>query len=313
MRMIVATLCVLGVAALALPATEEPKPEWDMVAPDGVPYDNEESCLLMQKEARTANLLGNGSFEKGRYWPLGWQATDGLTTFWIDGGTDGKRCMRIYTDVLEAQWYARQDEVRAAVDAAGKKTGGNPQSLPQSPIPPAPERIPTQPPYYDTVAGIHGVHYRSEYVKVQPRAIYRFSIDARTDGTSAPRVFIKGFFDQKMKTAKGIETVRRDAYRAPMILDPCDKHWRRYAREFHPWKTKSTLAGKPLRPEWLQVQIYAYWRPGNYYFDNVRLDVIGMEEPDPASNARPEPGKVPAHKEEARPELDDDGFPIFDH
>jgi len=287
-------------------APREPEPN-HLLAPDGVPYDNEASFDVMQMRPLSGNLLANGSFEEGRYWPRGWEATDGLTTFWIAGGTDGHRCLRICTDVLDAQWKARFDQVRAAVEAATRRAGGDPQALPEDPVPPAPERIPTQPPYYDTVAGLHGVHYRSAYVKIAPGAVYRFCIDARTEAVGEPKVFVKGFFDQRMQTRDGVQTVRRDAYRAPIFLDPCDEQWRRYARLFHPSRSKSTLDKQPLKAEWLQVQIYAYWQPGDYYFDNARLEIVGMEEPPPAATPKRE-----AKPEQPAPKLPEDEFPVFD-
>ncbi|KPK65293.1 MAG: hypothetical protein AMK73_03310 [Planctomycetes bacterium SM23_32] len=301
-------LAPLGAAEQAQQAT--PRQRAELLAPDGVPYDNEGSFDVMQMKALSTNLVANGSFEQGRYWPYGWQATDGLTTFWIEGGTDGRRCLRIYTDVLEAQWKARSDEVRAAVLRAAERAGGDAQSLPDDPVPPPPERIPTQPPYYDTVAGLHGVHYRSDYVPCVPGAAYRFSIDARAEADGEPKVFVKGFFDQQMQTRDGVRTVRQEAYRAPISLDPCDGQWRRYARLFHPSQSQTTLAGRPVRTEWLQVQIYAYWRPGSYHFDNVRLEIVGREEPGPSEEpAAPEK----TDREEAPgPALGEDEFPVFD-
>jgi hypothetical protein len=300
---------LLGAAHPAdAPKAQQQAAEAQRLAPDGVPYDNEDSQLLMQLKPLSGNLVQNGSFEGGRYWPYGWQATDGLTTFWVPGGTDGQRCLRIYTDVLDAQWNAREQQVRAAVEEATAKSGGQAQALPQDPVPPAPERRPTSPPYYDTVAGVHGVHYRSDYVKVQPGAIYRFCIDARTEAEGEPKVFVKGFFDQKLVTKDGYQVVRRDAYDSQMALDPCDGQWRRYARELHPSLSKSTLGGKPLKPEWLQVQIYGYWKPGNYYFDNVRLEVVGMEEPQPEPKPQP---PAAARPEPAPRPLGEDEFPVF--
>jgi hypothetical protein len=299
---------VLSLLAAGQP--EEARARADLLAPDGVPYDNESSFDAMQMKALSENLVANGSFEEGRYWPYGWQATDGLTTFWIAGGTDGTRCLRICTDVLEAQWKARFDEVRAAVARAAEEAGGDPQSLPRNPVPPPPERIPTRPPYYDTVAGIHGVHYRSAYIRCEPGAVYRFSVDARTEAEGEPKVFVKGFFDQQMQTREGVQTVRRDAYRAPIFLDPCNGQWRRYARLFHPSRSKTTLGGRPVRTEWLQVQIYAYWKPGDYHFDNVRLEIVGREEPEPEREA-PEPEEAKKRKEPV-PQLGEDEFPVFD-
>ena len=301
----------LGAAAAPNPPAVD-APRAQLLAPDGVPYDNAQSFDAMKMKATSANLLVNGSFELGRYWPYGWDATDGLTTFWAPGGTDGKLCLRIYTDVLDAQWKTRDDEVRHAVSLAGP----DPQALPKDPVPPPPPRADTNPPYYDTVAGNHGVHYRSAFIPVSPGAIYRFSIDARTDEKTegTPRVFVKGFFDEKMQTRDGVQVVRRDAYDAMMILDPCDSQWRRYVLVCHPAKSKSTMGGKPLLPEFLQVQIFGYWKPGNYYFDNARLEIVGREEPEPqkaASPSAPAPGAmVPKKDEPARP-LRDDEFPVF--
>lgn len=307
--------CVVGLAALGaavlppLAQSDADKKQAQLLAPDGIPYDNESSFDAMQMKPLSGNLLLDGSFETGRYWPYGWQATDGLTTFWAAGGTDGRRCLRIYTDVLDAQWKARNDEVLAALEKAAAGKGTEPQSLPRNPVPPPPERIPTSPPYYDTVAGLHGVHYRSHYVRCVPGAIYRFSIDARTETEGEPKVFIKGFFDQRMKTADGIRLIRRDAYRAPMFLDPCDGQWRRYARTFHPSRSKTTLDKQPLRTEWLQVQIYAYWKPGNYYFDNARLEIVGYEEPEPE---KPTTKQDKPRQKEPAPPLGEDEFPVFD-
>lgn len=299
----VALFCLLA-AALAHGA---PQPDEKVAfhGPDGVLYDNEESFKLMQMDSSSGNLLGNGSFELGRYWPSGWQATDGLSTFWVEGGTDGKRCMKVFTNVLDDQWSAHEKKVRAAVDAV-RASGRDPQKLPRSPLPPTPPRRPTRPPYYDTVGGLHGVHYRSEYVRCKPGAIYRFSVDARNDGRGEPRVFIKGFFDQKMKTGKGVEVVRRNAYRAPMILDPCGEEWCRYVRLFHPSRSQSTLGKKPLATEFLQVQLYAYWPVGDYYFDNVRLDIVGIE-----GEVEPQPEPQDEDENEDQPELGEDEFPVF--
>jgi len=284
-----------------------------LLAPDGIPYDNEGSLQATEMKALSANLVSNGSFEAGRYWPFQWQATDGLTTFWIEGGTDGSRCIRIYTDVLEAQWKDREERVRGAVQAAAAKAGGDPQSLPADPVPAPPERIPTNPPYYDTVAALHGVHYRSDYINCLPGAVYRFSIDARTEAEGEPKVFIKGFFDQTVDTRDGPRVIRRDAYQAPIFLNPCDGQWRRYARRLRPWQSKTKLGGKPLKPQWLQVQIYAYWKPGNYYFDNVRLEIVAMEEPEPETSERPPKQNAPKGPEQSpkTPARQEEEFPVF--
>jgi hypothetical protein len=170
------------------------------------------------------------------------------------------------------------------------------------------------------------VHYRSEYIPVQPGAIYRFSVDCRNGGrlkgekspavqneglpaggTGSPRVFIKGFFDRTRVTGHGERTDKANIYRAPMILDPCGPQWRRYARLLHPARSTGKMDNKIQPVEYLQVQLFAYWPVGNYYFDNVRLEIVGQEE-------APRPEEPPAEPE-PRPEpqdLGEDEFPVFE-
>jgi hypothetical protein len=331
-------LCSFAVAsaAAALPAFCQPSAQQEegFLGADGVLYDNEQSFKVMQMKPLSGNLLSNGSFERGRYWPYGWWPTDGLSTFWIEGGTDGRRCMRVFTNVDDTQWSEHERHVRATIDAV-VESGRDPQELATNPLPPTPQPLPTHPPYYSTVGGIHGVHYRSEYLQCKPGAIYRFSVDCRNGGkvtagkkdgaevprneggalpaggTGEPRVFIKGFFDHKMKTAKGVETVRRNSYRAPMILDPCSEKWRRYARLLHPTRSTSTLDKQRLDTEYLQVQLYAYWPVGNYYFDNVRLEIVGMGDVKPPEPRQPIEAEQPAGDDKKAQPLGDEEFPIF--
>ncbi len=54
-------------------------------APDGVKYLNRDSCSAMQMKALSGNLVRNGSFEDGRWWPAGWDPCDKLGTFWVRG------------------------------------------------------------------------------------------------------------------------------------------------------------------------------------------------------------------------------------
>ncbi len=65
--------------------------------------------------------------------------------------------------------------------------------------------------------------------------------------------------------------------------------------------------GKPVQPEWYQIQIYAYWPSGIYEYDNVRMDIVGYEEIVHTKENQPEP-----EKPETEPAEGMDGeFPIF--
>ena len=304
----VAVVCALGADEENRPARDEPEkeiPAWQ-VAPDGVLYADRNSYEVMQMKPLGPNLLTNGSFEVGRYWPLGWDPMDRLGTFWVQGGSHGKRCIRLYTDLVDDQWVEWNETVLAAVDEATTLTKGKPQSLKKDPVPAPPPRKPTSPPYYDTVAGLHGIHYRSPMIKITLGAIYRVSVDASADVEAAPKVFTKGFFRHR--------GLLRNAGRAPMALRGCGEKWKRYARTFGPSDWKSTLDDKPISAELLQVQLYAYWPVGNYYYDNVRLEIVGMKEPEPEEE-KGETGGAASGKdreEEKPPELGEDEFPVFD-
>ena len=56
------------------------------------------------KEAR--NLVPNGDFEEGKGTPTGWQAVDGLTTFWVkDPDPRHGKVIKFDTDVYQKQGY----------------------------------------------------------------------------------------------------------------------------------------------------------------------------------------------------------------
>ncbi len=301
-------MCPAGAGVEKVPEGGKRPAKAGLIAPDGVRFASEAVRDLMKKKPLSGNLIRNASFEKGKYWPEGWDPVDRLGTHWMDGGTHGKRYVRLYTKMLDAQWVLWNEKVLAIVKEARKKTEGKPQTLPKNPLPDPPKPVLSKPPYYDSVGGISGIHYRSDFIPCKPGAIYRFSVDARTDasGGPGPKVFIKGFIDQKRKTEGGaVVVLKRNAYRAPLNLKGCGKAWKRFAREFHPARSKSTFKGKPIQPEWLRVELYAYWTVGNYDFDNVRLEIVGHEKI--VHKAKPQP---PAETKPPR-ELGEDEFPIF--
>lgn len=289
--LLVAALLLVSAAALAA----------------NVPYAESNGEEDMKAPAVKKDCLRNGSFEQGTWWPANWDPMDKLGTMWVSGGTDGRKCLRVDTNLMEPQWLEWNEKVLALGKQAAVEGKGDPQSLKTDPIPAPPARQPTKPPYYDTVGGNHGIHYRSDFFRIEPGAIYRFTIDARTECGGVPMVFVKGFVDRPTQTDKGMEVLKRNAFRADLRLHKCSKEWQRYVRIVRPAKSTSTEADKALGIEWLQVQIYAYWPAGVYEFDNAKLEIIGYE-----STARPEkdspkaPATVPL-----KPGKDDD-IPMID-
>ena len=307
----IAALILLGgfaAAAGADPADATKDRDALPPAPDGVKYLNRDSFSAMQMKALSGNLVRNGSFEDGRWWPAGWDPCDKLGTFWVPGGTDGKRCIRIDTNLQDDQWVAWNEKVLALAAQAAKQSAGDAQAAAEDPIPNPPARQPTKAPYYDTVGGNHGIHYRCELIRVEPGAIYRLSVDARNTCGGEPMVFIKGFFGRPTMTESGEQVLERSIYRVECTLHNSDGEWRRFATVFHPALSKSTVEGKPKQPEWLRVELYAFWPVGIYEFDNVRIEIVGREEiqPPPQQPAAPKAPEKPAKP------LKDDEFPVFD-
>lgn len=203
-------------------------------------------------ESNKPNLLKNGDFEKGTEQPEGWERCDRFSTFWVEGGPQPGRCIKIDTDILLSQWKQWRE--------AFKNGATNP-----------PEKIPTKPPKYDTVAGTHGVHFYSDWIPVKPDSTYRITADVKGPSVLGgpieffPKIFVKGYDLFEDETGKQWREVFR-AYLACRTRTN-GKQWERFTRLFHP--TSTTPRVKRMR-----VILYAYWPPGVYYFDNIRLTEV---------------------------------------
>src|SRR4051812_33239763 len=113
------------------------------------------------------NLAPNGDLEKATDAPDRWQKVDGLTPFWIDD-PDGKRgkVLKVDTDVLQSQgcdWWVQIAKGAEAKDAPKKK--------------------PTTPPKYDTLAGLDGVWYWSDFVEITKGKKYWLTLDVKAGDT----------------------------------------------------------------------------------------------------------------------------------
>jgi hypothetical protein len=282
---LLAAAIVAGAGVVA--GAEGPKRVGRTVAPvkrvalpaQGVEPADADSVEALKYKALSVSVLRNGDFEQGRWWPEGWEPVDGLSSFWeAAGGTAGKRCLRHDTNVLNEQGVKWNAKVRALVEAASKQTGGRPQSLRENPVPPAPKRLPTRPPYYNTLGGLEGVIYLTEPIPHRRGAIYRITVDARTEGGGAPIVFLKGYF-----TYEGRE---RNCGRLEFHLNGIGKEWKRFSRLVWPEKWSSRFGGYRVHPEYLKAQLFSYWTVGDYWYDNVKLEIVGWEPYEPTPNPK---------------------------
>jgi hypothetical protein len=286
-----------------------PDPAWQ-IKPDNIPYASAKMAEICKLTAYSPNLIPNASFEEGRYWPYEWEPVDNLCSYWETGdASDGRRFIRMDTLVLESTWLEYNLKVLQIAEELAAKTKGKPQSVPQDPRPKPPPKVYDTAPYYASVGGLHGVHYKGPFFKCQPGAIYRVIVDARADTKGGPGAFVwfKGFIDEHRKMEGGMMTLKRNAWRCQCKLHGLEKNWKRFAWLAHPARSKSTYMNKPVQPEWLQVQLYGYWAPGFYDWDNVRVDIVGQEDIQHTAENQPQPKKLKT----SPPKRTEDDFPVF--
>ena len=199
---------------------------------------------LVVSKVTSENILPNGDFEKlnERGQPVGWEPVDNLCSFVIKGDGDHSNVLRVDTDVTLDQWTPWVNQVKA---------GADPRK--------APQKIPTTPPKYDTVAGTKGVAVYGPMIKVKPRQAYRIEFDARgrwAEPWFFPKMFVRGY------------TFRENQYREIWRMYKAQRfktagaEWEHFSRTFHP----------DAGCEFMRVIIYVYWPPyEQYMYDNIRI------------------------------------------
>jgi len=225
-------------------------------------------------------LNANGDFESG---PAGWEPPDNAATF-IEPGPPGRgKVLRLQTDLERDKYIAYRRALRFGLTTPDK--------------PPTLKRDTS----YASLAGLEGVFHRAEWIKATPGQRYWLVADmkGKTVGIFFPKIFVKGFRDWSARTAGLPEaslaerkmTARQFADLTPagrrmLVAEDAKKHPKRYLRECFRWylacRNEQDVwthyaapfpprGGLPKNVEWLQVQVYAYWPPGAFLFDNVHL------------------------------------------
>jgi hypothetical protein len=187
------------------------------------------------------NLVVNGDFEKGTSAPEGWEAPDGLTSFWDKDPKRG-RIIRFDTDVYLSEWKAWREKLAAGAAVSE-----------------APQKTKTSGNRYDTIAGSYGVRLYSEAIPVKPGATYAIELDARGrmgGDFFFAKVFVKGY------GAEGPTKEHYNMYEAVRVSMP--DQWDHFSRVFHP--TARTPEVTTMR-----VMLFAYWPPAKYAFDNIAV------------------------------------------
>lgn len=230
-------------------------------------------------------LNPNGTFDRGA---LGWDRPDNLSTFIEPDGTRRGNVLRIKTDLQREPWLAYRRALRF-----GRANPADPPAV-------AEDRS------YSSVAGLEGVHFRSDWIAAEPGSRYWLMADVcpttasgRADSMFFPKIFVKGF----RKTPHARDGLPESAL-AELGLSPqqfaalppakqrelidadAEKHPMRYVREVYRWYLPCRgeqgvwkhfaapfppRGGLPKHVEVLQIQIYCYWPPGEYLLDDVHL------------------------------------------
>lgn len=217
------------------------------------------------------NLIPNGDFEAGTDTPDGWQTVDGLSAFWVrDADPAHGKVIKFDTDVLQSQAYDWWVKI-----ANGSRPGD------------APAKQPTVEPKYDTLAGLDGVWYWSDFIPVEKGKAYWLTLDVKGPPLLA---WLVGY-PEKGDTSFGADaaafqevlTSRRSG-KAPDTSRKREVFVHKYvwkgqlaAGGSATWKTYSRR-NKPFRPtsvtpsvRYVRVMIFPFWPPGEYAVDNVRL------------------------------------------
>jgi hypothetical protein len=230
------------------------------------------ALTVMAAEGDTPkNLVPNGDFEQGTITPTGWQSVDGLSAFWVKDDTpEHGKVIKFDTDVLQSQGYDWWTKIA---------TGASPKD--------APAKLPTVEPKYDTLAGLDGVWFWSDFIPVEPGKSYWLSMDVKGPPIL---VWLVGY-PEKGSTAFGAdaaafqEVLKSKTTGKPPVTDRKREvfvHnyvWKGQmpAGGSNEWKTYSRRK-KPFRPtsvtpsvRYVRVMIYPFWPPATYYVDNVKL------------------------------------------
>ncbi len=230
-----------------------------------------------------APLNPNGTFEAGN---RGWEPFDNVGHMLIDGPKGRGKILKVRTDLKRDPWLAYRRALRL-----GKASPKDPPKIGRDTS-------------YACVGGLEGVHVRSEWIPAA--AGQRYWLTADRKGLGGAKVFVKGFKKTphamdglpesslaklgltprrfaELPEAKRKALIRKEIERDPMnFLRECyrwylncgeqsaatkagENGWAHYAAPFPP------RGGLPEDVEYLQVQIYSYWPPGTYLWDNVHL------------------------------------------
>jgi len=204
-------------------------------------------------------LSKNPGFEEGSgEKPVGWERIDGLTTFWLDDPTGAGRgkVLKMDTRMVQTQADEWWHKWRAGAPASQ-----------------APEPILAPPPAYDSVGGLHGAHYYSDFFEIKPGMRYRVLADfkGKTTDFFFAKVFVKGY-GMVPATVREQKPERREIWRTYLACRNFENRWKHYSETFTiPQRGVRMSNVATVQVRWIRIIPYAYWPPGLFYWDNVKI------------------------------------------
>jgi TolB-like protein len=119
-----------------------------------------------------------------------------------------------------------------------------------------------------TVAENNGLACESTWIPVEQGKKYRFTALYHSTGPVA-RLFLKGFAEipDQFSDPKNPDSMRREFYRAQILPRQKNTGWDLIEMDFTP----STLKPTDPKIQWLRVDLYIYFTPGDVFFDDITV------------------------------------------
>jgi len=284
MRFTCCVVAVLGLATAGIFAGEAQKrpPNPNPNPPDPSPNagnwgagkaKDEEHWYPEFPDNKVANdSLVNGNFEEAVLdaipYPKGWAHPDGYCISWISDSMapEHGKVIVLDTDHAEPEARRRQAQVR---EALAKST----------PLPAPPDAA--RGAFYGAIAGTYGVSFYSEKFKCKPKQAYKVSFDYR-GASGGAKVWVRGWGIFAGEERRRYETIVNCYVKGT--------GWAHFEQAFHPTrrlgpkdKHTDSVEDKDKNATYtdiafLRVMLYAYWPPGQYWFDNLKVEEISDEE-----------------------------------
>ncbi len=188
-------------------------------------------------------LVPNGSFEQAaaadKARPAGWGKPDGLGVQWAESG-DPAHGMAIRMDTRVSE--------KAMVEQ-WKRTGlTNEWNIPK--------------PAGNAVAETYGLSLYSDPIPVKPGQPYRITFDFKGQSGGA-KVWVRGW--------GALQRQKRRLWEALVGCKSAGDSWSTCSQVFFPTKARPAVTE-------MRVMLFAYYPAGVYWFDNVRIEPITLEE-----------------------------------